>query len=214
MSNTANGVADTVLPPPRIIRGGQQVIPPLRERTYTDQLEFELDTALSCQRALAVRVTDLEQRLRESEQRAAQPRSRGGKASRVRRSTQSSAQHNARRRARRAAAAGECLDLGQGVVFDLDGWRLRSATGGMTEISSNEGLMLRALLGQLGRVVLYSQIARAIWQGDPEPAGENHGVTVVVSHLRTKLRAAGCDGLITTIPGVGLRLEMAQCQKS
>jgi DNA-binding response OmpR family regulator len=123
------------------------------------------------------------------------------------RAEMSSAQRRAAERKTTAELLRTRIDLGQGVTFDPDAWRLISATGRLVKLSGNEGTLLRALVNRRGETVLYADLADAVWQIDMAPGEIMHALRVLGSRLRARLRMAGVVGLLTTVRWVGLRLE-------
>ena len=97
--------------------------------------------------------------------------------------------------------------------LELDPMRRRVTVGG-TEVhfTPREYELLKALLGNAGRVVSRGRLLRAVW--GVEYANESHYLHVHVAGIRRKLAATdprgALAGLIVAEPGVGYRVRDAE----
>jgi DNA-binding response OmpR family regulator len=139
--------------------------------------------------------------------KAAKQAAMGGSSEPPSRNALGAAQRAARRRASQAPP-GAYVAIGHGVIFDAEGWRLIGANGATAHLTPNEGMIMRTLAGQVGVAVRYAAILDAVWQGEMPSNGEQHVLRVNIARLRGKLKAVGSEGLLETIPGVGIRLEV------
>ena len=96
--------------------------------------------------------------------------------------------------------AGGHLSGPRGLALDT---RSHVATVGQQalELTAREFLLLRMLLERRGEVLELETLSRGAW-GRPL-TGSGSFVQIAMSRLRAKLRAAGADGIITTVRSVG-----------
>jgi DNA-binding response OmpR family regulator len=73
------------------------------------------------------------------------------------------------------------------------------------KLSKTEWELLAQLAGNAGRVMLHAELLSRIW--GPEFRDEAHYLRTWVSRLRAKLETDPDRPLITTVPGIGYRLE-------
>ena len=90
------------------------------------------------------------------------------------------------------------------LVVDRAARRAWHADGEL-ELRPKEFDLLALLAGRAGRVVTREQIMSAVW--DENWFGSTKTLDQHIAWLRQKLAAAGCDDAITTLRGVGYRLE-------
>lgn len=98
----------------------------------------------------------------------------------------------------------EVLRLGNLELF-LDGHEVRVA-GSRIGVPRREFALLAAMLGEPGRVFSRAQLLTRLHDTE-EPASGERTVDVHVTRLRDKLRAAAALVGITTVRGVGYKLE-------
>ena len=110
-----------------------------------------------------------------------------------------------RRTAGAAPVSGRATLRYPGVEIDLE--RRRVTVGGEeVRLSRTEWELLAQLAGNVGRVMLHSELLTRIW--GPEFRDEAHYLRTWISRLRTKLETdPATSNLITTFPGLGYRLE-------
>lgn len=90
--------------------------------------------------------------------------------------------------------------------INLDSLRRRVSRRDRTiNLSPREFMLLEFLMHNAGRTVSRSRIADAVWNYRFDP--ETNVVDVYINYLRKKLTVAGDPPPITTIRGVGYRLE-------
>ena len=109
-----------------------------------------------------------------------------------------------------AAEADGRVEIGP---LELDPLRRRVTVGGNeVHLTPREYELLKALLGNAGRVVSRGRLLRAVW--GVEYANESHYLHVHVAGIRRKLAASDPDGalagLIVAEPGVGYRVRDAE----
>jgi two-component system KDP operon response regulator KdpE len=84
--------------------------------------------------------------------------------------------------------------------------------GAIVPLTPREFELLKVLVAQAGRVVTTGRLLRAVWGTAYDQ--ETHYLHVYVSQIRRKLTAAdhhgSLSGLISTEPGVGYRVELAE----
>jgi two-component system copper resistance phosphate regulon response regulator CusR len=85
--------------------------------------------------------------------------------------------------------------------------RTAKVAGRPIDLTAREFALLELLALREGRPLDRASVRSALWDGDE--AGESNGVEVLVSHVRRKLEAAGCPGLLRTRRGFGYSLEEA-----
>jgi DNA-binding response OmpR family regulator len=93
----------------------------------------------------------------------------------------------------------------QGLEIDLELRRVM-VNGDEVRLSRTEWALLEQLAGNVGRVMLHRELLSRIW--GPEFRDESQYLRTWISRLRAKLQPGDDDGLITTFPGVGYRLEL------
>jgi two-component system KDP operon response regulator KdpE len=100
---------------------------------------------------------------------------------------------------------------GQGILrypdleIDLDR-RLVLVHGEDARLSKTEWELLSILAANAGKVMLHGELLSRIW--GPEFRDESHYLRTWISRIRTKLRTGPDDeGVITTYPGIGYRLN-------
>jgi len=91
----------------------------------------------------------------------------------------------------------------QGLVLDL-GTCTVSAGDARAELSRNEFLILRALMGSPGRAVARDSLAAALWRD--EVFVDDNTLSVNVNRLRAKLAGIGHPDAIKTLKGTGYLL--------
>jgi two-component system KDP operon response regulator KdpE len=92
-----------------------------------------------------------------------------------------------------------------GLEIDLDKRQVR-VNGEEAKLSKTEWELLGHLANNVGKVMLHGELLSRIW--GPEFRDESHYLRTWVSRLRTKLRTSAEDeGMITTYPGIGYRLD-------
>lgn len=113
-------------------------------------------------------------------------------------------------RARRLAAARECLPRRRGIgLLTLDLLhRVARVANGWLSLHPREFELLWRLAERPGECVSRARLLREVWRLDFEPG--TNSVEVHVSRLRTKLAAAGITGLVATDPAGGYRLAAPQ----
>lgn len=105
-----------------------------------------------------------------------------------------------------AAAAVEVSAVSGGLAYDAVARQARGP-GGVARLTQSEGAILGALVAEPGAVVGAERVAQALWGS---ATVDRHSRAAIRSHvytLRTKLRGAGLDGVVVSVPGVGYRLE-------
>lgn len=111
------------------------------------------------------------------------------------------------RRSQFTAAAGDS-DVAELTVGEL---RLEPAArrvwwaGREVSLSKTEFDLIELLLRHRGQVLTHAVIYDRIWQYDFGPDSNN--LAVYISYLRRKLDASGAPDMITTVRGVGYRLD-------
>jgi len=92
-----------------------------------------------------------------------------------------------------------------GLEIDLDRRRVL-VNGNEARLSRTEWELLAQLAENAGKVLLHGELLSRIW--GPEFRDESHYLRTWVSRLRAKLSTGESgDGVITTYPGLGYRLE-------
>ena len=92
-----------------------------------------------------------------------------------------------------------------GLEIDLDR-RLVWVNGEDARLSKTEWELLSILASNVGKVMLHGELLSRIW--GPEFRDESHYLRTWISRLRTKMRTGPDDeGVITTYPGIGYRLN-------
>ena len=91
------------------------------------------------------------------------------------------------------------------VEIDLDRRRV-TMDGNEVKLSRTEWELLSQLASNAGRVMLHRELLSRIW--GPEFSNEVQYLRTWVSRLRAKLDPDESEGLITTFPGVGYRMEL------
>ena len=107
---------------------------------------------------------------------------------------------------RRRGAAGAALTLPGGIRVDTQRAEV-SKNGAPVYLSALEYRLLLAFLGHPGQVLSRGQLLGAIWDANGDYVNDNT-LTVYVKRLRAKLEAPGDKPLITTVRGLGYRLEV------
>jgi DNA-binding response OmpR family regulator len=79
-------------------------------------------------------------------------------------------------------------------------------SGAAIGVPRREFALLAAMLGEPGRVFTRAQLLTRVHDTD-EPASGERTVDVHVTRLRDKLRAASASVRITTVRGIGYKLE-------
>lgn len=123
---------------------------------------------------------------------------------------------HARLRASLRRALGPAADVDGRVEIgplELDPMRRRvTVDGHEVHLTPREYELLKALLGNAGRVVSRGRLLRAVW--GVEYANESHYLHVHVAGIRRKLAASdpegALSGLIVAEPGVGYRVRDAE----
>ena len=110
-----------------------------------------------------------------------------------------------RRAAGTLPVGGETVLRYPGLEIDLERRRV-TVNGEEVRLSRTEWELLSQLAGNTGRVMLHAELLSRIW--GPEFRDEVHYLRTWVSRLRAKLEPdhTGPE-LITTVPGLGYRLE-------
>lgn len=111
-----------------------------------------------------------------------------------------------RRAAAASTAARDALVVLGDVRIDL-GRRQVEARGERVDLSALEFDLLATLAGAPGRVFRRGELIDRVW--GPDFSGVDRVVDVHVSNLRQKLAAAGAEGVVGTVRGVGYRAEAA-----
>ena len=88
--------------------------------------------------------------------------------------------------------------------------RIITVSGKPVAMTAKELLVLECFLLNPGRVLSRSQILEHAWEDSEELAGEYNLVEVFVGRVRRKLVAAGSPDPITTVRGVGYRLDLPE----
>jgi two-component system KDP operon response regulator KdpE len=107
---------------------------------------------------------------------------------------------------RKPTDTGGCYRLSNGSVeFDFEERNLK-LNGTVFRLTKREAELLRVLFDSKGRTVRHQQILQKIW-GDEAFADTQH-VRVLVTQLRQKIgHVPSARKLITTVPGLGYRLD-------
>ncbi|GAB2520570.1 response regulator transcription factor [Nocardiopsis aegyptia] len=90
------------------------------------------------------------------------------------------------------------------LLVDPTGWRA-TASGADLTLTRQEFLLLEVLVRHPGQVLTRSALYDHVWDGDLDES--SNSLEVYVGYLRRKLAAAGADGLIHTVRGVGYTLR-------
>ena len=94
-----------------------------------------------------------------------------------------------------------------GANIDLASGRILFAEGEETQLSEQEGKLLRYFLHAAGRIVTRDEILRHVWGLDPART-ETRTLDMHIMHLRTKLRDRE-QSLLVTVRGKGWRFHPA-----
>jgi two-component system response regulator MprA len=105
---------------------------------------------------------------------------------------------------RTASTPSEGLLSAGPLVVDPTGWRA-TANGQDLTLTRQEFLLLEVLARHPGQVLTRSALYDHVWDGELDAS--SNSLEVYVGYLRRKLAAAGADGLIHTVRGVGYTLR-------
>ncbi len=83
-----------------------------------------------------------------------------------------------------------------------------TVNGTEVSLTATEYRLLAFLMHRAGSIVSRAQLGEHVWGGTYDPA--SNVADVYVGYLRRKLQAAGADGCIRTVRGLGYVLEAAQ----
>lgn len=97
----------------------------------------------------------------------------------------------------------EPLSVGP-LVVDPDGWRA-TVHGRELTLTRQEFLLLEVLARHPGQVLTRRTLYDHVWDGELDES--SNSLEVYVGYLRRKFAAAGADGLIRTVRGVGYTLR-------
>lgn len=97
----------------------------------------------------------------------------------------------------------EPLSVGP-LVVDPDGWRA-TVHGRELTLTRQEFLLLEVLARHPGQVLTRRTLYDHVWDGKLDES--SNSLEVYVGYLRRKFAAAGADGLIRTVRGVGYTLR-------
>lgn len=103
----------------------------------------------------------------------------------------------------KSAASDEPVSAGP-LVVDPTGWRA-AVDGEDLTLTRQEFLLLEVLVRHPGQVLTRCALYDHVWDGDLDES--SNSLEVYVGYLRRKLAAAGADGLIRTVRGVGYTLR-------
>lgn len=208
------------LPAPRVIHGRDQRIPASRPTSYVRHLEDLTDHQEHEIRDLKVKVEYLERQLTSARQAAERHRQEAARARQhaadvaasyaatFGRAKAGTARGTAFRRARAATVSTDPVEVMPGVIWLPDAWRLESATGA-ARLSPNEGALFRTLLAVRGETIMIPDLVVAIWGSDFPWQDSMHGLNVLMTRTRRKLRQIGADRILVSVHGIGCRLEVS-----
>jgi two-component system, OmpR family, response regulator MprA len=91
------------------------------------------------------------------------------------------------------------------LVVEPSAWRA-TANGDDLTLTRREFLLLEVLARHAGQVLTRRALYDHVWDGDLDES--SNSLEVHVGYLRRKLAAAGADGLIHTVRGVGYTLRV------
>lgn len=90
------------------------------------------------------------------------------------------------------------------LVLDPVAWRVSKGTSDVA-LTRTEFLLLEMLVRNPGRVLSRRVLYNHVWEGDLDES--SNSLEVYIGYLRRKLAAAGADGLIHTVRGVGYTIR-------
>lgn len=81
-------------------------------------------------------------------------------------------------------------------------------------LSPQEYTVCDLLMQRPSRLVRYGELLNALWGNDPNggPDTAQRTITVLVCHIRAKLRAIGADAQLACVWSVGYRMDMVPQQ--